>query len=202
MDKTELLDSFRKQGFSEKIINAFAAVNRSDFIPPMIKFLAYEDTALPIGHGQTISQPQTVAVMLNLLHLKKDQKVLEVGCGSGYVLALMSEIVGENGKVYGLDIIRDLVERSRKPLYKYKNTQAFYGDGRFGMYEKAPFDRILISAAITSIPDALVGQLKDEGIIVAPIGSDNMQNLVSFKKSKEGLTIIEQVPGFVFVKFI
>ncbi|MEK6945391.1 MAG: protein-L-isoaspartate O-methyltransferase [Nanoarchaeota archaeon] len=202
MDKSELLDSLRKQGFSEKIVNAFSTVDREKFLPQLIKFLAYDDNALPIGHGQTISQPHTIAVMLDLLHLKKDQKVLEVGCGSGYVLALISEIVGENGKVYGLDIIRDLVERSKKPLYKYQNVQALYGDGRFGMYEKAPFDRILISAAVTSIPDALLAQLNDEGILVAPLGSDNMQNLVSFKKSKEGLSILEQVPGFVFVKFV
>jgi protein-L-isoaspartate(D-aspartate) O-methyltransferase len=202
MDKTQLLASLRKQGISEKTLSAFAAVERERFITQMMKFLAYEDNALPIGHGQTISQPYTIAVMLDLLHLKKDQKVLEVGCGSGYVLALISEMVGENGKVYGLDIMRDLVERSRKPLSRYKNVQALYGDGRFGMYEKAPFDRILISAAITSIPDALLGQLNDEGIIVAPLGSENMQTLAAFKKSKESLSIVGQIPGFVFVPFV
>ena len=202
MDKTHLLASLRKQGISEKTISAFAAVEREHFITQMMKFLAYEDNALPIGHGQTISQPYTIAVMLDLLHLKKDQKVLEVGCGSGYVLALISEMVGENGKVYGLDVIRDLIERSRKSLSRYKNVQALYGDGRFGMYEKAPFDRILISAAITSIPDDLLAQLKDEGILVAPLGSDTMQTLVAFKKSKEGLSIVGQIPGFVFVPFV
>ncbi|MEK6917606.1 MAG: protein-L-isoaspartate O-methyltransferase [Nanoarchaeota archaeon] len=202
MEKTELLASLKKQGFSEKIINAFAAVDRKNFIPPLIKFLAYDDNALPIGHGQTISQPHTIAVMLDLLHLKKDQKVLEVGCGSGYVLALMSEIVSENGKVYGLEIIRDLVERSKKPLYKYQNVQALYGDGRFGMHEKAPFDRILISAALTTIPEYLVNQLNNDGIIVAPIGNESMQSLVAYKKSEDGLSIIEQVPGFAFVHFV
>ena len=99
MNKQELLVSLKKAGFSEKIISAFSKVPREDFIPEQYKTMAYVDNALPIGHNQTISQPYTIATMFSILYLREGQKVLEIGSGSGYVLALMSEIVGEKGQV-------------------------------------------------------------------------------------------------------
>lgn len=201
MDKDQLLETLRKQKISQKTLNAFEKVPREKFIPQMMQFLAYEDNALPIGHNQTISQPYTIAVMLDMLDIKKDQKVLEIGSGSGYALALISELVGENGKVYGLEIVNDLMEKSKKPLSPYKNVRVFYGDGRFGIFEKAPFDRIIISAALQEIPRELVTQLNDGGIIVAPVGPSNMQSIVAYKKVNKELTVIDHVDGFVFVPF-
>ena len=102
MNKTQLLNSLKQKGFSQQILNAFESVKREDFIPQELKSNAYEDIPLPIGKGQTISQPYTIAIMLSLLDLKKSQKVLEIGSGCGYVLALISKIVGDNGEVLEL----------------------------------------------------------------------------------------------------
>src|SRR3989338_11696241 len=157
MDKLQLLQSLKKKNFPEKILEAFSEVKREDFMPKEFTENAYEDTALPIGQGQTISQPYTIAVMLSELNIKKVQKVLEIGSGSGYVLALLSELVGKGsspkrsqteGNVFGIEIIPELVKMSKKNLRNYKNVKVFNQSGSDGFPEKAPFDRILISAAI------------------------------------------------------
>ena len=111
MNKQELLKRLKAFGFSKQILDAFSKVKREDFVFEKLEKETYEDTPLPIGHGQTISQPYTIAVMLSEIELKKGQKVLEVGSGSGYVLALISEIVREKGKVFGIEIISELVAK-------------------------------------------------------------------------------------------
>src|SRR3989344_1119970 len=116
MDKLQLLQSLKKKNFPEEVVEAFSEVKREDFISEDLTEKAYEDTALPIGQGQTISQPYTIAIMLSELNLKKGQKVLEIGSGSGYVLALLSELVGKSGKVFGIEIIKELAEKSKKHL--------------------------------------------------------------------------------------
>jgi len=108
MDKSQLIESLKMRGFSKEIISSFEKVRREDFVPEDMKKIAYEDTSLPIGEGQTISQPYTIAVMLSLLDLKKGQKILEIGSGCGYVLALVSELIGKGEKVYGIEIIKSL----------------------------------------------------------------------------------------------
>ncbi|GAH98217.1 unnamed protein product, partial [marine sediment metagenome] len=108
------------------------------------------------------------ATMLNLLDLKKAQKVLEIGSGCGYVLALMSKIIGNKGKVYGVEIVKELSEKSKENLKGYKNIKVYKRDGRKGLKEAAPFDRIIISAACKEIPKKILSQLKDKGIVVAP----------------------------------
>ena len=175
-------------------------IPRENFIPSELKKHAYEDTALPIGEGQTISQPYTIAIMLSLLELKRGQKVLEIGSGCGYVLALISKIT--QGKVFGIEIIKELVEKSKESLKEYKNVKIYNRDGSEGIPEESPFDRIIISAAGKEIPKKLISQLKNNGIIVAPIGSRYEQSLIAFKKIKNKLTIEKEIPGFVFVPFV
>ncbi|MCK4552594.1 protein-L-isoaspartate O-methyltransferase [Candidatus Pacearchaeota archaeon] len=216
MNKQQLLNSLKQRGFSKEILNAFSKVKRENFIPQELKQSAYEDTALPIGEGQTISQPYTIAMMLSLLELKPKQKVLEAGSGCGYVLALISEIT--KSKVYGIEIIKELADKSKQNLKDYKNIKVYHGSGAFP--EKASavstnliggvdkenlgslyFDRILISAACKEIPKQLLSQLKDNGILVAPVG-EYEQSLVAVKRVKNKFIIKKEIPGFVFVPFV
>ena len=203
MNKKELLESLREKGFSEKILDAFSKVKREDFIPKNIKAMAYEDTALPIGHGQTISQPYTISVMLSLLDLKRGQKVLEIGSGCGYVLALLSEIVGEQGRVFGIELIKALAEKSKENLVEYDNIKVYNKNGSKGLPEKAPFDSVIISAAVRNIPEEIMSQLKNRGILVAPKGSRFEQEIIAIqRKSSSEFEMIKRLPGFVFVPFI
>lgn len=204
MEKQQLLQRLKAMGFSKKIINAFSDVKREDFVPEEFEGQTYEDTALPIGQGQTISQPYTIAVMLSELDLKPGQKILEVGSGSGYVLALISKIVGEKGRVFGLEVVKDLAKKSRESLRldDYKNVEVHARNGFNGFPEKAPFDRILISAAVREIPKPLLEQLKDNGILVAPIGPRFQQDIMVIQKQGKEFTTKSKIPGFIFVPFV
>jgi len=171
MNKLHLLKSLKEEGFSKDILNAFSRVKRESFILENMKHLVYEDTALPIGEGQTISQPYTIATMLALLSLKKAQKVLEIGSGCGYVLALISNMVGNKGKVYGIEIVKSLADKSRINLSEYSNIKVYHGNGSEGLAEAnlkevdgkgtlVPYlDRIIISAALEEIPEKLIDQV-------------------------------------------
>ncbi len=200
--KQFLLESLKQKGFSKEILQVFSKVKREDFIPDKIKEYAYEDISLPIGDSQTISQPYTIAMMFSLLELKKGQKILEIGSGCGYVLALLSEIVGKKGEIYGVEIIKELAEKSKRNLKEYKNIKVYNKNGRFGLKEKVLFDRILISARSREIPEKLVSQLKNNGIIVAPLGNSYVQSLTSFKKIKGKLKLKKEIQGFVFVPLV
>ncbi len=202
MNKTQLIQSLKQRGFSAQILAAFEKVKREDFLPNELKKHAYEDIALPIAQTQTISQPYTIAMMLSLLDLKKGQKVLEIGSGSGYVLALISEIIGNKGKVYGIERIKQLAEHSRKSLANYNNVKVYNKNGMQGLPEQAPFDRIIISAGYQEIPPKLISQLKNNGIIVAPLGIGQDKSLTSFKKINNKLTLKKEFPGFVFVPLL
>lgn len=202
MNKVQLLQHLKRQDFPKKILDAFSKVKRENFVPEDLESRAYEDRALPIGKGQTISQPYTIATMLNLLDLKKDQKVLEIGSGCGYVLALISKIIGNKGKVFGVEIVKELAEKSKENLKGYKNVGVYRRDGRKGLEEKSPFDRIIISAACGEIPKKILNQLKDKGIAVAPVGPQHWQSLVAIQRQKDDFKIKEKLPGFVFVPFV
>lgn len=203
MDKLQLLQSLRKKKFPEYIVEAFSEVPRESFISHDFTEKAYDDTALPIGHGQTISQPYTIAVMLSELKIKKGQKILEIGSGSGYALALISELVGSKGKVFGIELVPELATSSKKKLVRYKNVKIENRNGSEGLPEKAPFDGILISAAIHEIPERLMGQLKVGGILVAPKGSRFEQDIIVIKRISENeFEFLKKIPGFVFVPFI
>ena len=203
MNKQQLLDSLIEKGFPKRIVEAFSAVPRENFIQEEFSEKAYEDTALPIGHGQTISQPYTIALMLTHLDLKPGQKILEIGSGSGYVLALISEIVGKKGKVVGLEIVKELAEKSKENLEEYKNVKIFHKTGFHGFPDQSPFDRILLSAACRDIPEELMGQLKNGGILVAPQGSRFEQEIVVIKRrAKNEFEVLKKLPGFLFVPFV
>ncbi|MEK6898263.1 MAG: protein-L-isoaspartate(D-aspartate) O-methyltransferase [Nanoarchaeota archaeon] len=196
MDKKFLIDDLRKQGFSEKILNAFKNIMRENFISEKLKTSAYENIPLPIGNRQTISQPYTIAFMLSLLDLRDKQKILEVGSGSGYVLALMSKI-SKHSNFYGIEIIEELAEKSRNVLKDRKNVQIIHGDGSIGLLSEAPFDRIIISAAASEIPQELVNQLKIGGILVVPV-----KNSIIYLKKYKNKNEIKEFPGFLFVPFV
>lgn len=198
MGKTELINSLKKHGFPENVIGAFANVQREDFVLEKFRSMAYEDIALPLGSEQTISQPYTIAFMLGLLKLKDRQKILEIGSGSGYVLALIFEI-SKDSEIYGVERIRELAEKSERILKRkgYSDITIFHGDGSKGLKEKAPFDRILVSASAKEIPKQLVEQLVEGGVLVAPV----KDSIFQIKKKEDGEDVNE-FPGFVFVPLI
>jgi|SRR3989344_2839940 len=202
MDKEQLMSLLKSENFNEKIINAFSKVKRENFVNTNMKNMAYENIALPISESETISQPSTIALALSMLKPKENQKILEIGSGCGYVLALISEIVGENGKVFGVEIVKELAERSRINLKNYKNIEIFNLNGNKGLLERAPFNRILISAALEEVPNKILSQLDEKGILVAPIGPGFMQTLTSIRKIEENFIIEKEIPGFIFVHFV
>ena len=196
MNKKELILSLKSNGFNEKILNAFNKVKREDFIPNELKEYSYEDNAFPIGNEQTISQPYTIAFMLNLLELKNKQKILEIGSGSGYVLALINEI-SKNSKVYGIERVHELAEKSRKILDNYKNIKILHGNALDLINEFGKFDRILVSASSSKMPEKLINHLNENGILAIPIKNSIFQ----IKKTKNKI-FKKESPGFVFVPLI
>lgn len=193
MNKKQLLESLKSKRFPEKIVDSFRKIKREEFVPKHLKNLAYEDTALSLEEGATISQPYTIAFMLNLLELRGGQKILEIGSGSGYVLALISKII-KKGEIYGVEIIKSLAVKSQNLLIRDKKINIINKDGSNGLPEAAPFDRILISASSNNIPYYLIDQLKYEGIIVAPVKNSIFQ----IKKHSDKITT-KNYEGFVFV---
>ncbi len=200
VQKQKQLVEFMQFGIgSQAIKNAFLEVKRELFVPEGMRDSAYIDEALPIGYNQTISQPSTIAIMLEMLELKQGQKVLEIGSGCGYVLALLSRIAGEKGKVFGIEKLKELVEISKKNLLSQgaKNVSVLEGDGSLGLQEQAPFDRIIVSAACPFVPKPLFDQLKEGGIIVAPVGDQFTQEIQQLKK-KNGKPLKKNYAGSFF----
>ena len=179
------------------IIKAFKKIDRADFVGQKNQDYAYFDEALPIGHGQTISQPTTVAIMLELLQPKSGDKVLDIGFGSGWTTALLAEIVGPKGKVYAIEIIKEIFEFGEANLKKLhlRNVVSIHGDGSKGLPEKAPFDHILASAAAGQIPQTLKEQLVIGGILVLPVG----ESIFRLVKKYESEFETEEYPFFAFV---
>jgi len=211
----DLVDSLIKEGWlkTPRIIEAFRQIKRVDFLPDDIKDLAELNEALPIGYGQTISQPLVVAFMIELLDPQPRDKILDVGSGSGWTSALLAEIVGEKGKVIAIDIIPELVEFGKKNVSKYnfleKGVAEFIcADGSKGYQKEAPYDKILASASARELPKPWKEQLKIGGRIVTPIGSSIwlfIKKTPSFAKATAGKeSEFEEIeyPGFAFVPLI
>ena len=178
------------------IIEAFRAINRGDFVPPDALDFAYYDDALRIGYEQTISQPTTVAIMLELLQPQKGQRILDIGSGSGWATALLSFIVGNTGSVTGLEIIPQLVKFGQKNLAKYNFPQSkIMRAGKFLGLPGKSFDRILVSASAKQLPDELVDQLNAGGKMVIPVE----YSLMLVEKDLEGNAKQKEIPGFTFV---
>lgn len=196
MPQETLLQDLARQGFSRPIIEAFRRVRREDFVRDQERDLAYENIALPLGYGQTISQPSTVAFMLTILEMAPGLKTLEVGSGSGYVLALLNAL-NPGGDIYGVEIVPALWERSEKILKEFDNIKIFPAEKSLGLADFAPFDRILVSAAATRLPEELVRQLAESGVMVVPINEE----IAKIRKTKNGL-LWSVFPGFSFVPLI
>ena len=180
-----------------RVLKVMRDTPRHRFIPPHLEKMAYLDGPLPIGEGQTISQPYIVALMTELLALKGDEKILEIGTGSGYQAAVLSALVSE---VFSIEIVKNLVDSAAVRLDKlgYKNVTTRWGDGYKGWLEEAPFDAIIVTAAPNEIPQPLIDQLKAGGRLVVPIGA-RQQELKVFTKNKDG-TI--QSKNIIPVRFV
>ena len=184
----------------QNTINALKKVPRHLFIPDRLLELAYNDSPLPIGNEQTISQPYVVALMTELSKPRKGKRALEIGTGSGYQAAVLAEIVDQ---VYTIEIVKELEEIAKKRLTHlgYKNINTKYGDGYKGWPEFAPFDIIIITAACDHIPQPLIDQLNENGRLVMPLGKPSeIQDLILLEKKNEKI-VEERITQVCFVPF-
>lgn len=177
----------------KKVLEVMRRVDRRPFVPPVNRHEAYEDKPLPIGYNQTISQPYIVALMAALLELEPDDKILEIGAGSGYLTAILSLLSKE---VYSLEIVPELAHTARTTLYElgFKNVNICTKDGYYGWPELAPFEKIVLSAAPKEIPAPLIEQLKNKGKLVSPIGPQEKQILTVISKTASGYTKRDEIP--------
>lgn len=182
-----------------QVVEALRKVPRHEFVSQENRPYAYANTPLPIGHGQTISQPYIVAVMTDLLRLKPNAKALEIGTGSGYQAAVLAEIASD---VYSIEIIEALAQSAQERLQRlvYRNVHTRSGDGYYGWQEAAPFDAIVVTAAASHIPPPLIKQLKPGGRMIIPIGDRfNVQQLVLVEKSRDNKVTTRQMLPVAFV---
>jgi protein-L-isoaspartate(D-aspartate) O-methyltransferase len=177
----------RRRGIAdERVLEAMGRVPREAFVPTEIAAHAYDDAALPIGDGQTISQPYIVAAMCELLALDGSEHVLDVGTGSGYAAAVLDELAGS---VVSIEVVPELAERARATLEAtgHRRVEIRVGDGRLGVPDRAPFDSIAVAAATAAVPPALLEQLVIGGRLVAPLGGSGGQQLVRLRKTEQGV---------------
>lgn len=183
------------------VLRAMGAVPRHLFVAKSDASRAYGDHPLPIGEGQTISQPYVVALMTQELKLRPGDRVLEIGTGSGYQAAVLAEIVKE---VYTIEIRKNLAERASQRLRDlgYRNVTVKYGDGYFGWKERAPFDAIIITAAANHVPPPLIRQLKEGGRLIVPLGSTVYYQMLTLATKREGELDVEQFGPVAFVPMV
>ena len=180
--KQMVKEQIERRGLQEKrLLTAFETVPRHLFVPEDYRYAAYEDGPLPIGFGQTISQPYIVALMTDLLNLKGNERVLEIGTGSGYQAAILSMLAEE---VHTVEFITELATQADKLLKELgmDNVHVHFGDGSVGWPELAPYQRILVAAAAPQVPQALLDQLEDGGRLVLPVGARGMQILETWER--------------------
>lgn len=201
MDKQDLIDHWVASGIvkDNSVMDAFKKIPREQFIKDNVEE-AYADCPLSIGEGQTISQPTTVVMMTQALELEEGHKVLEIGSGSGYQAAIISEIIGKKGKIISTEIVPELADFARQNIKKLglRNVEIITHDGSKGYEKEAPYDRIIVTAACPEIPRPLVSQLKENGIIIAPVGGMNEQAMIKARK-RNGRLAEENLGNFVFV---
>lgn len=188
-----------KSALDKRVVQAMGSVPRHEFVPADMIRLAYQNEPLPIGFGQTISQPYIVALMTDLLELHEDDVVLEVGTGCGYQTAVLSELVK---RVYTIEMIRQLGEQAKKRLTRlsYGNIEFRIGDGYGGWPERAPFDAILVAAAAQDIPEQLIAQLKPGGRMAIPVGTLRAgQTLMRLHKDEQGFVHSKEILPVAFV---
>jgi protein-L-isoaspartate(D-aspartate) O-methyltransferase len=210
LDRCLLLDEIEQEAretyymtgraaFAPRVLDALRAVPRHAFVPEDLRWAAYKNTPLSIGHRQTISQPYIVALMTDLIDPKPEDVVLEIGCGSGYQAAVLSRLVKQ---VYSLEIIDELAMKARERLrsMNFDNVEVITGNGYFGLPEHAPYDAIIVTAAPGQVPPALIDQIKPGGTIVVPIGGrDRGQELTVIRKDPTGRVAERSVLPVIFV---
>ena len=190
-----------KSTLDERVMRVLGTVGRHRFVPAHLQSQAYENRPLPIGYGQTISQPYIVALMTDLLELEADDVVLEIGTGSGYQAAILSRLVSQ---VYSIEIIPELAQSASALLQRlgFGNIEVKNADGYYGWKEHAPFDAIIVTAASSHIPPPLVRQLKPGGLLLIPVGSPfQVQQLTLVSKSHDGELTTRQILPVRFVPF-
>jgi protein-L-isoaspartate(D-aspartate) O-methyltransferase len=181
-----------------RVLEVMGSIERDLFVPEKLRADAYADRPLPIGQGQTLSQPYVVALMTELLNLKGMERVLEIGTGSGYQTTVLGKLAAE---VYSIEILPTLSKRAKTLLEGLgcDNVHLKVGDGFFGWEEQGPFDAILVTAAAPKIPEILWGQLREGGRLIMPLGADRqLQRLVRVTKT-DGKQVIEEITGVLFV---
>lgn len=197
-EKEQLIELWKIKNIvkDERIIKAFKGVKREDFILKEYSDNAYEDYPLPIHCEQTISQPTTIVIMIEALEIKADDEILEIGAGSGYNAALMSRMCK---KVYASEIIPELADFARKNLEKagIKNAEVIKDDGSLDYKRK--FDKIIVTCACPKIPEILIKQLKNGGILIIPVGGELVQSMYKIRKTKEGKLEVSDLGEFRFV---
>jgi protein-L-isoaspartate(D-aspartate) O-methyltransferase len=207
MNKQQLLDhlEFESQVFRNPLIkDAFYAIDRKDFVGADYEIEAYEDYAIPIGHGEYISQPTTLAFILELLKVAPGDIVLDVGAGTGYLAALLGHMVGDAGQVYSLDIHNDFVQSATRNIKKYPKlpVEVRAASDDAGYYAKSPYNRIVVSAALPekdhTIIFELLLQLAPGGIMIVPVG----ESLMTFEKVNDDEYYETEYPGFTFGEYI
>jgi protein-L-isoaspartate(D-aspartate) O-methyltransferase len=199
--RKKLVDELKRKGITdEEVLRAINTVPRHDFMDPAFLNHAYIDKAFPISSGQTISQPYTVAVQTELLHVKKRDKILEIGTGSGYQAAILAEM---GAKVYTIERYRELYLKAQRIFSDLGyNADFFYGDGYEGKPQYGPFDGIIITAATAEIPEKLPQQLKIGGKLVVPLGSSNSQVMTLVVRTSEDNFEYSSHGSFVFVPLL
>lgn len=201
--RRQLIEELRMKGITdESVLNAMMQVPRHFFFESSFLEHAYEDKAFPIGYGQTISQPYTVAFQTQLLQVEPGLKILEIGTGSGYQACILAKM---DAKVFTIERIHELYKKTKKFLedHKYYNVKIFYGDGFKGLPAYAPFDRIIVTAAAPKLPEALLEQLKPDGIMVIPVNTlEDLQIMKRIIKVSETNFIEENHGYFRFVPMI
>ena len=191
-----------KSKLDKRVMQAMATVPREKFVPKHLQSSAYDNGPLPIGHGQTISQPYIVALMSDLLALKPEHSVLEIGTGSGYQSAILAQLCA---KVFSVERIAELSQQAEECFNEldYKNIETRVGNGYQGWQEHAPYDGIIVTAAATHIPQPLIDQLKPGGILVIPVGVSRFsQSLALVKKDLEGGIETKNILDVVFVPLV
>jgi protein-L-isoaspartate(D-aspartate) O-methyltransferase len=188
-----------KNKLAPEVMTAMRHTPREEFVPADLQPYAYDNGPLPIGHGQTISQPYIVALMTDLLRPEQEHCVLEIGTGSGYQTAILSQLVK---KVYTIELVKELGEAAAERLKRlhYRNIETRIGNGYLGWPEHAPYDAIIVTAAASHIPQALIKQLRSGGRMVIPVGLPYMhQELMLIEKDEEDNTHVKDILGVAFV---